>query len=226
MMIIKAYLFIAITSIFHLPSVVRGGHLKAFIYYEDASCVDSNTISGTFIYAYSDTSMSDEKGFSKKHYNSTCKYFKGGFYDFEYNSGNKEKMYSGYCIKCNGTVGCTSKEGRCKYFQTAYPSEEPYYSGKYQRSSRKYGTALSFTNNSSSVAFTTNELEAYVYQSISPATSSISFPSSFFFGMVALLGIMLTILTHRRLEETFFRKEVTSVDSSEFLDRCSESSSV
>lgn len=91
--------------------------LSAFYSYEDATCIDSNTIKGTAVMSYDDSDYA-AYGYSMSYYGG-CMYFSGGSLDLEdYDYGYGFYEY-GYCVECDGAVGCSS-DGSCDNFMT-YP---------------------------------------------------------------------------------------------------------
>ena len=109
-----------------LMSKIRTNNaLNAYLYYEDAQCTGDNYISGTLIYDYEDDAKSvyDIKGFQVEEYDGPCHYFSGGFYDFTYAEPQNGRYTStGYCLKCNGVIGCSPTTDSCHEFSSLEPS--------------------------------------------------------------------------------------------------------
>ncbi len=114
-------------SIFLL--VLSMGHaLNGYIYYENAFCSGEEFIEGTLVYTYGDEAYHTSlDGFTIDKYDGPCKYFHGGFFDFDYDIPDADTLtYTGYCMKCNGIVGCSETRDSCANFQSYSPME---YSG-------------------------------------------------------------------------------------------------
>lgn len=93
------------------------------MYYENATCTGDNYISGTLMYVYGkENSLYDLQEFKVEKYDGPCHYFAGGFYDFSY--GEPESGFyfkQGYCLKCNGVVGCSPITSSCHEFSSVDP---------------------------------------------------------------------------------------------------------
>ncbi len=114
--------------IIFLLLLIMGHALNGYIYYEDAFCSGEEFIEGTLIYTYGDEAYhSSLDGFTVEKYDGPCKYFHGGFFDFDYDTPDADTLtYTGYCMKCNGVVGCSEERDSCAHFQSYAPME---YSG-------------------------------------------------------------------------------------------------
>mmetsp|Transcript_4707 Transcript_4707/g.6954 ORF Transcript_4707/g.6954 Transcript_4707/m.6954 type:complete len:216 (-) Transcript_4707:264-911(-) len=105
--------------------------LEAHIYYENAECIDDDTIKGTYVLSYDSTS-DKYQGFTWEHYHGKCMHFYGGYlnlHDMNYNIASYSKMIGfGSCVECDGMVGCSSG-GDCDTFMT-YPLHQKYQLGE------------------------------------------------------------------------------------------------
>ncbi len=110
-------------SILSLSFKISHG-LNAYLYYEDAVCTGDNYISGTLAYDYGDENkLYGLKGFTVEKYDGPCYYFRGGFYNFDYGEPeNGLYMSQGYCLKCNGAVGCSPTTDSCREFASVEPT--------------------------------------------------------------------------------------------------------
>ena len=186
------------------------GRMGAYVFYEDAKCMkDGTRIYGTFLYGYDDSRMQG-KGFTKENYYGPCKYFDGGYYDFMYSkSSGGSYMQNGYCITCNGVVGCSKTQDDCSDFQTSMPSNLYTSTGNQQ-----------YTNENSSENNVSYELmqqvEENVYEEASAASegdlATIYAMLGVFIGMMSLFAIFTSSKGIKRL-----RQSKASVDTSEFL---------
>ena len=99
---------------------------NAYIYYTDATCDDSVTISGTFNLGY-DESWLEGLGFSMED-TGECIYFNDGYIDISNGYYDTlESMLTGYCVECNGVAGCSSTEDSCDDVKTTLPENVPIY---------------------------------------------------------------------------------------------------
>lgn len=107
-----------ISSLLILASCLHSAKaINAYIYYTDATCIDSETISGTFNLAY-DSSSLQGFGLSDDH-NGECIYFTNGYIDISSGYSNiASSMVNGYCVECNGVVGCSSTQDSCDDIKT------------------------------------------------------------------------------------------------------------
>ena len=205
---------IILALLFNVPPMIQAGGLKAYIYYEDATCVNKSTISGTLVFAYNDKSYVDQ-GFTKNNFKGPCKYFDGGHYDLVYNNKSSSKgsfMNSGYCIKCGGVTGCTKTKNDCSDFQNALP-EYPYYSqnGYQQQSPNFYGMAVSTTSSAS-------KIESMIYKEVSNV-SDTSFSMYMFIGvLMGMISLFLLALTGKSIQRIIFSRIQVNVDVNELLD--------
>jgi len=102
--------------------------LNSYLYYENATCSGDTYIKGTVVYEYDDSSIMNTDGFVVYDYNGPCNYFDGGSYNLR-NGRAVDDIYmlEGYCMECNGAVGCSPVEGTCDEFYTIAPWNETYY---------------------------------------------------------------------------------------------------
>ncbi len=68
--------------------------LKSYLYYEDAECIDNNSIQGTLAYTYDDDTM-EQYGFTIENYSGSCRYIPGGFLDLS-DEGHSKYTQKGY----------------------------------------------------------------------------------------------------------------------------------
>ena len=97
---------------------------NAYIYYTNAKCSDSSTISGTFIMAY-DNSMFEGLGLEYDDYDGECLYFKNGYIDL-LNDDVYSSFVGGYCVECSGVVGCSPSQS-CDDLLTGMPQNVQLY---------------------------------------------------------------------------------------------------
>ena len=235
MMKLKTPILFIWASIFLLSSIPHSGllaeatggfDLKAYIYYTDgASCIsNSDRISGTLIYAYNSNRMSG-RGIVKENYHGPCKYFDGGHYDFMYqrSSGSGSSyMLDGYCIECNGMVGCTKTQNDCSDFQTSIPTNAYTSTGTNQQTNSSSTTV----NVNATISLAVMDgVEASIYQEISGASSSAR-PDSFFLfalagvgcGLMALVVSSTTVkMLRRKIQMKKKTSTISSIDSNELL---------
>lgn len=98
---------------------------NAYLYYDNANCLSGGNVMGELYYVWDDKNMKG-KGKHIKKYTGTCKYFENGLFNTEFQTVDNGYMKDGYCIVCQGMLGCTSKQYSCKYFQTIIPSKQTY----------------------------------------------------------------------------------------------------
>lgn len=227
--IILLTLLLTLTNL-HTTTARMG--VYAYIFYEDATCVNNNQmIEGTFIYAYDNPRMSG-KGFTRKNYYGPCKYFDGGFYDFMYgssssssSSGSGKKssyMKTGYCATCNGMVGCTKTPYNCTDFQSVVPTNAYTLSSSSSSSSSSTSEEDNTNSNYEAMEQSTKNLEKEVYQEIAAASLSNS-GSDDSVAIFALLGMLsgltvLMILYVGMASYKKIRRSKASIDTSGFLE--------
>jgi hypothetical protein len=116
--------FILTLTLFLSSNVSYSHGLDAYMYYEDAMCTGDNFISGTLIYEYGEeNALYNLKGFKVEKYDGPCHYFSGGFYDFEYGEPSSGYyMSQGYCMICDGVVGCSPEIDSCHEFASIQPT--------------------------------------------------------------------------------------------------------
>lgn len=176
----------------------------AYIFYKNGKCNNYNTtITGTMVLAYNDERLKG-RGRVHKNYYGNCKYFDGGFYDFEYESDVFE-ILNGYCIKCNGIVGCTNIKNDCSGFQSEIPSNIYTLSGDEQDSNSTY------YGYDGDVYATADLVDYHVYAAIQ---GSQGYQTNSLYQLAGVICAM-TLLA-------FFAKKVagnmeTQIDSSKFL---------
>jgi hypothetical protein len=98
---------------------------NAYLYYDNANCLSGGNVLGELYYVWDDKNMKG-KGRHIEKYKGTCKYFENGSFNTEFQTVDYGYMKDGYCIICQGMLGCTSKQYSCKYFQTIIPSKQTY----------------------------------------------------------------------------------------------------
>ncbi len=206
----------------YVPQQVMA-QLEAYIYYKDAECVKNNMVSGTLVYAYTAARMSG-RGMIKENYYGPCKYFEGGYHDFMYGTMDGSYMKTGYCINCNGVIGCTKTKYSCSDFQTLVPR-------------KSYTSSLSTSNQTDSFSSSETEeddvsevlseeteealqkVEYEVYKAIS--MSSVNTEQSLVF--FSILGMFCGCLSMFIMSSTIkgikkLRRSKASIDTSHFLD--------
>mmetsp|Transcript_16166 Transcript_16166/g.19757 ORF Transcript_16166/g.19757 Transcript_16166/m.19757 type:complete len:224 (-) Transcript_16166:294-965(-) len=197
---------------FAFSNLTCNASLNAYVYYEDAECVKNNGIAGTLIYAYDDSRMSGQ-GFVKESYYGPCKYFEGGYHDFMYDAYDGNYMENGYCITCNGLIGCSATQYDCSDFQTSMPANP--YTLSIEQSSNNY-TSTSDSSDETIPYELVESVENAVYSEVSSSSqgsSPIYALLGAFTGMIALLSMYTTWRVMKRL-----RRSKASVDTSDFLD--------
>jgi len=93
--------------------------LNAYLFYENAECSGTNYIRGSLVYEYDDSTSTETEGFIIHAYNGPCNYFEGGYHDFLNDSNETDSdMTQGFCMTCDGVVGCSASEYSCDEFYT------------------------------------------------------------------------------------------------------------
>lgn len=189
-------------------------YLSAYVYYEDAECASSSKIKGTFVYAYNDSRMTG-KGLVRKNYYGPCKFFEGGFHDFMYSKTTKNGsfMKNGYCVTCNGMVGCSSIKNNCKYFQTIVPSKA--------YTSTATSNSSSSSNSEDAISDEVEEEAEYmkysVYKEISSDFEDESYVLYSFLGMICGFLSMFILFSSMKVIKRL-RRNKASIDTSKFLN--------
>ena len=132
MLVIKKTLSYLALTLAYLPSWCEG--TSAYIYYSNAACIDSNTISGDFQLAYDDSSF-EGFGYSVEDYEGECMYFDGGSLELSDYSYGYSSILDGYCVTCDGVAAC-SGDGTCDGVSTVNTSN--LYSMSQEQSSNSY----------------------------------------------------------------------------------------
>ena len=132
MLVIKTTLSYLALTLTYLPSWCEG--TSAYIYYSNAACIDSNTISGDFQLAYDDSSF-EGFGYSVEDYEGECMYFDGGSLELSDYSYGYSSILDGYCVTCDGVAAC-SGDGTCDDVSTVNGSN--LYSMSQEQSSNSY----------------------------------------------------------------------------------------
>jgi hypothetical protein len=102
--------------------------LNAYLFYEDAQCSGAKSIRGSLVYEYDDSTGMETDGFVIDAYNGPCNYFEGGYHDFLNDSDETDSdMTQGFCITCDGVVGCSASEDSCDEFYTISAADDTDY---------------------------------------------------------------------------------------------------
>ncbi len=199
----------AIAFIFQYLQSASAGP-AAYIFYKNGKCNNYNTtITGTMVLAYNDERLSG-RGRVHKHYYGNCKYFSGGFYDFEYEEDTFE-ILNGYCIECNGIVGCTNIKNDCSGFQSEVP-ENIYTLSSFENEEQDSNSTDYYGDDYDGDVYATADLVDYhVYKAIQ---GSQGYQANSLYQFAAVICAM-TLLA-------FFAKKVagnmeSQIDSSKFL---------
>jgi hypothetical protein len=194
-----------ISSFFLLFNVLSTVNAVSYYYsYEDAKCVNEDTIKGKFVLSWDDSDYADF-GYSASYYGG-CAYLVDGSMDMEalsdaMLSGSYDYYDYGICVECDGVVGCSS-DGTCSNFLT-YPAPETTSSG-YQLSSQgqssstetttapKYG-ATAKTVEASAMAL----VEDNSSESSAPVVSETMMMASAAVGML-IAGVLAAVIVVRR----------------------------
>jgi hypothetical protein len=119
--------------------------LSAYYSYQDALCVDDNTIEGTFVMSFDDPDYADY-GFSMD-YTGECLYFTEGSLNLDNSDACVlDSIDFGSCVECNGVTGCSS-DGTCSNFKTyatpvssnSYQLSQGSSAGKEEQAAPKFG---------------------------------------------------------------------------------------
>jgi len=115
-----------ITLILIQAFVVSDAALNGYLFYKDAVCSGENYIKGKLVFGYSSTSNETTlEGFTVDKYDGPCKYFRGGFFDFDYDNTDDDSLTRvGYCMQCDGVVGCSKTQDSCSNFASLKPVED------------------------------------------------------------------------------------------------------
>jgi hypothetical protein len=102
--------------------------LSSYLYYENATCSGDTHIEGDVVYEYDDSSSMNTNGFVVEEYNGPCNYLDGGSYNF-WNGRAENDIYmtKGYCITCDGVIGCSPVYDTCDEFYTIAPTNDTDY---------------------------------------------------------------------------------------------------
>ena len=154
-------------------------------------------------------------------------------------------MLDGYCIECNGMVGCTKTQNDCSDFQTSIPTNAYTSTGTNQQTNSSSTTVnvngnvnVNVNVNATISLAVMDGVEASIYQEISGASSSAR-PDSFFLfalagvgcGLMALVVSSTTVkMLRRKIQMKKKTSTISSIDSNELLKdgtstSCSTSSS-
>lgn len=100
--------------------------LNGYLFYKDAVCSGEEYIKGKLVYGYgSNSNVTTLDGFTVDKYDGPCKYFRGGFFDFDYDNTDDDSLTRvGYCMQCDGVVGCAKTKNSCTDFASLKPSED------------------------------------------------------------------------------------------------------
>jgi hypothetical protein len=126
-------------------------------------------------------------------------------------------MKNGYCITCNGMIGCTSVEDDCSYFQTSIPNNI-YTSTGNQQDTNKYTSSSNGGSEGDNVDYElAAQVEYALYQEANSFASQNAFEAVYaligvFGGLASLFSLYTSIKGIKRL-----RLSKASGDTSEFL---------
>lgn len=169
--------------------------------YSDATCVDDDTIKGTFVLSWDNADYS-AYGYTASYYGG-CLYLVDGSMEIndlqaKLTAGTYDYYSYGTCVECDGVVGCSS-DGTCSNFKTYPPPETS--GGGYQLSQSssttkattapKYGTTAKKVEESAMALAADNTIE-----SSAPALSGTMMIASAAVGL--LIAGVLTILIVRK----------------------------
>ncbi len=165
---------------------------NAYIYYTDASCSNSQTISGTFNLAYDDESLSGF-GFSSENYEGECIYFDGGSMDISYYSSAYDLMKEGYCVTCEGVTSCSSDE-TCDNAVSLYSSNLYHLTEESANAYKKEEVSPQAFKNA-------EELDNVAMKMVSNSqlgSSAIYASIGFFIGLVSWFSLLIGLEGHRQ----------------------------
>ena len=191
--------------------------MNAYMYYENAKCSGDEYISGKLIYEYDDETNEPSNGFTVRKYDGPCNYFRGGLYDF-YEEPARDGRYvvQGYCIKCNGVIGCSQSKNSCSEFSSIPPPsyyEEDDVNGTY--------TGEAYDEYLVSLA---KEAEADIYEQIMASNIGPNPRASELIGGAVSMVIILALLTASIKAVRILRKSNPEL-CNESLDQIDDSSS-
>jgi hypothetical protein len=190
---------------FLLFNVLTANAVSYYYSYEDAKCVNEDTIKGTFVLSWDDFDYADF-GYSASYYGG-CLYLVDGSMDIAtlndaMLSGSYDYYSYGTCVECDGVVGCSS-DGTCSNFQT-YPAPEAT-SSSYQLSQGQSSSSTETTTAAPKYGATAKTVEASAMALVEGSSSESSTPvasekmmmASFAIGML-IAGVLAGIIVVRR----------------------------
>ena len=156
--------------------------LNAYLFYENAQCSGTNSIDGDLVYQYDESSMMNTEGFIVEEYSGPCNYFDGGYHDFLNESNETDNyMIQGYCVTCDGVVGCSAAEDECDEFFTISLANDTDYAEANAQDNNAY------------VISSAKKFQKRVYSEVFPDETTLSFYPILAgaISMVALLGLVV-----------------------------------
>jgi hypothetical protein len=106
-----------------VATMLKCNALNSFLHYKNGECSGESNIKGTLIYEYDYPKNLPNNGFMIESYNGPCYYLEGGFHNLENNDNAQTSISKGYCMKCNGVLGCSGSKYDCNQFYTLAPKD-------------------------------------------------------------------------------------------------------
>ena len=177
--------------------------LNAYLFYENANCTGTKSIEGDLVYQYDESSMMNTNGFIVDEYSGPCNYFGGGYHDFlnDSNDTDYEYMTEGFCMTCDGVVGCSASYDECDDFYTIVPTNDTGYAEANAQDNNAHviSSARSFQKQIYSELFAEDKLPLY----------------PFYAGALAMVGLLGLAFMFQDPIMGFFEKKLTCLEKEE-----------
>lgn len=183
-------LFLVAVLLAVAPSITEG--VNAYIYYNNAACIDNSTISGTFNLAYDDSSLS-KFGLSLG-YEGSCLYFKDGYLNLNNFTSAWDAMEFGYCVTCNGVVTCAGDDS-CDDVATISSSNIYQMTEQSANAYQKKEVSLQAFKNAQEIDYVAMEIIGVESDGLSGAWYSVI---GAFIGLFSMFGLLAALEGHRQ----------------------------